>query len=515
MSDQNRILDLKDGIFFLFETSFIDDKPHTKTRRLDLKEAVHYIKFATSKALRVLDKALMRFYELPEKMSLPKYFDTHQIEGIKWILSRSRSYLAHAPGAGKTLQVIYASIFSGVEQKNPTQILFIVPPSLIENWRFEIRKWTQNQDSALVIGIIPESADKFLMNWDSDIIICPDSMLTREWVLENLQKLKFNFVAVDEASRFKESTSQRTIALFGGKLKNGLISKGLIHGARHAVLMDGSPMPNRPMELWAPTYAMCPQAIDFFNQTEFGFKYCGAKLNNFHRWEFKYSSNEAELKQKLQKEFMHVVSESELSHPERRRTIIRLNGRLKPEFFEWEKQHLSRFRFDDIGENLSRGVLSTYRRDLGLSKVPLIANYVKERLETKKESIILFCWHLAVIWKLRAALSAHSPGIIHGGVCDKDRQNIFEDFQNGRCKLIIGNIAAMGRGLNLQRAERVIFGEFSWSNESNLQAEKRAARKGNECEFVKCDYLVFPDSLDEIILNAIFRKGETVGKVIG
>jgi hypothetical protein len=258
---------------------------------LNLQAAVKHRRFADVKAERIFKRVLNETYKTP---SLPplSFLDPHQIEGVKWILSRKRSYLAHAPGAGKTAQVIIASILT----EGTGRTLFIVPPGLTENWKREIKKFSQYGDFTYQVSIIGASSDRDSVNWFADFIICPDSMLAKPWVLENLHNEfhpPFNFIAVDEASRFKESTSIRSIALFGGMFKDGLLSKGLLYKAKHVVLMDGSPMPNRPMELWGPTYALDPEAIDCMGQYEFGFEYCGARMNPFGKWEFKFSSNES------------------------------------------------------------------------------------------------------------------------------------------------------------------------------------------------------------------------------
>jgi SNF2 family DNA or RNA helicase len=73
----------------------------------------------------------------------------------------------------------------------------------------------------------------------------------------------------------------------------------------------------------------------------------------------------------------------------------------------------------------------------------------------------------------------------------------------------------MGRGHNLQRADRVIFGEFSWTDELNKQAEKRASRRGNERAFVRCEYVVAPGSIDEKVVQALFTKEKRVREIIG
>jgi SNF2 family DNA or RNA helicase len=355
------------------------------------------------------------------------------------------------------------------------------------------------------------------MAWRADFIICPDSMLTKPWVYERLEKLRFKFIGVDEASRFKEPTTERGLAFYGGQTKKRSYH-GLYQRARHVVFADGSPMPNRPMELWAPTYALHPEAIDCMDQRDFGFRYCGARQNDYGQWEFNHSSNESELRARLQKDFMHVVTEEELSHPERQRSLLFMNQDVRsPEHKSWERRHLQTMTFDEISEDMSQGRMAHFRRELGVRKIPWAYQYIRERLAGKKESLLIFAWHREVAIELhrKLTLAGHKIGLVIGGTKASEREELFVGFQEGRIDGIIGNIQAMGRGHNLQRAKRVIFVEYSWTDELNKQCEKRASRRGNEEAFVRCEYLVSPNSMDEPLLNSIFTKQTRTRKVIG
>ena len=377
---------------------FTNGQFHYNGLTVQPKTAIRYQQYADSTARKVLDRILVKKYFAPNPL-LPAFLDPHQKEGVRWILSRSRSYLAHAPGAGKTAQAIVAALLT--EERRP-ETLFIVPPSLTLNWEREIVKfsgWGAAEALWPSISIIPDSSKQEYAGWKSDFIICPDSMLTKPWVLRRLIAMKKKFVAVDEASRFKESDAERTRALFGGLVGvNNFHSPGLIQDARHAVLLDGSPMPNRPMELWAPTIAMAPQTIDFMPQEDFGFRYCGATINSYGRWEFKHSSREEELRERLQKDFMHVVKEEQLDHPERLRSILLMNTKLsKDKEIEWGMKFSKSLNLKDIDENsASQDELASIRKEIGLAKVDWTVNYISERLRTKNESILIFAWHREV-----------------------------------------------------------------------------------------------------------------------
>lgn len=488
-----------------------------KTEFVDFKQATKYREYADEQARKVLDQAFIKRYTFHG--SLPGFLDEHQKEGVKWILTRSRSYLAHAPGAGKTAQAITAALLS----PGDGQIIFIVPPSLTMNWAREIEKFhplLQPPGKFISVPsycVLPKSGKQSSMDWDAQMLIIADSMLTKSWVLEGLALTTKKFIAVDEASRFKEVSAQRTLALFGGRNQKNRTVPGIIQGAKYVVLMDGSPMPNRSMELWAPTFAMSPESIDFMSQNDFGFRYCGAQMNAHNQWEFKRDSNSEELKSKLQESFMHVVPESRLNHPERLRSILFMDKDARSLLHKnWEKKYLSTFQLSDIGENASQGALAKFRRELGLRKIDWVADYVSERLTTKNESIILFAWHREVCLGLEEKLAKFNPGLVIGGTDSLYREKKFEQFQAGKIKLLIMNIAAGGRGHNLQKADRVVFAEYSWTDETNKQCEARAARKGRDVHLpVRADYIVSPNSMDEMILQAVMRKEVRVKRVIG
>lgn len=472
----------------------------------DLRAAAALRQYADEKTKKIFDRIFQKRYLLPilpPSVSID-WLDPHQWVGVQWILTRSRSYLWHAPGAGKTAQAITAAFLS----KRPGQIVIVCPADLTQNWAHEIKKFVRllypKRTSPEEIAIVPTTAKRGLVDWTADWLIVPDSMLSAPWVWRGLRKRTIRFLAVDEASRFKETTSLRSIILYGGT-HQGQKYPGLYRYVRHVVFLDGSPMPNgRPMELWAPTYALCPEAIDCLQQQEFGFRYCGAKLNERGVWEFLHSSREEELRQKLTKDFMHVVREDELSHPERRRSLLFITEDVRsPEQKSWERRHLGSLDIDELDENASQGELAQYRKEIGLAKVPWAAGYIARRLQ-EGEQILVFAWHREVCQELAQRLKKFNPGLIIGGTPMSERLTYFEEFQKGKRPLLVGN--SFQRGQNLQAGDRAIIVEPSWSDETNKQCEKRISRRGNDKLFTRCEYIVAPDSFDERLIRSLFSK---------
>lgn len=486
-------------------------RPNGDYETMSLRAAAAFRTRGDLIAEKIFKRAFQEFYTLPSLPPLP-HLDGHQREGVHFVLSRKRSYLAHCAGAGKTAVAITASLLMDA---TPGPVLFIVPPQLVKNWEREIWKFTEEFPVYPTIGIVPTTDKKERAAWRSDFILCPDSMLARPWVYEELLKIGPRFVAVDEASRFKDSSAERSLAFYGGSNK-GRSFEGLFKDARHVVLLDGSPMPNRPMELWAPLYALDPESIGCMSQRDFGFRYCGAQMNERGQYEFKHSTNEKELKLKIQTSFMQVVTEDRLSHPERlRKMILMTDDPRSPEYKSWERTNLSGLKLEGLDENASQGDFARFRGEIGMRKVPWVARYVGDRVKYKNESVLVFAWHRGVVDALCWMLEDLTPGRVYGGVAAIEREACFEKFQAGEIKVLVMNIAAAGRGHNLQRADRAVFAEYSWSDELNKQCEKRGSRRGNEKLSLPCDYIVAPGSFDERMLSSVFTKEKRVERIIG
>lgn len=474
-------------------------------------EAVALKNFADIATQKIIEKALNEKCKFNPAYYPPSFLDQHQKDGVRWILTHKRSYLAHAPGAGKTATAIVAAHI--LNEKT----LFIVPPSLTTNWEREIYKFTEMLGVWPTIGIVPQTAKRDSTAWRAQFIICPDSMLTKEWVQEKLLELKFRFIAVDEASRLKEPSAERSMAFYGGKNKRKAY-QGLYQNAQRVVFLDGSPLLNRPLELWAPAFALSPQSIDCMSMHEFGLRYCGGRYNSegFRpAWEYKGATNQRELRSKLQNDFMHVVTEESLNHPERMRSIVYTNQDTRSAKHKtFEVKHINRVS-GKTEESQSQGALATIRKDLGISKVDWAIRYISERLQANpEEKILVFAWHREVCEKLHAGLFKFNSRLVMGGTPNESREKYFKEFQDGAIRVIAGNIQAMGRGHNLQRADRIIFVEFSWTDELNRQCEKRASRRGR-IKPVRCEYVAVPGSLDERILQSVFRKNKIFKEVIG
>lgn len=487
---------------------FVLHKDGKKTETTDIKAAARFRPYAAGKAKTIFDRLMLKAYGAPTgrpQLSMPLY-PYQENEGVPFILKQNRTYLAHSPGLGKTAQCL------GAVSMKPGRTLIICPSFLKINWAREITKWWNQIPS---ITMVRDSNKIEMVDWSADFIIVSDSMLLKDWVREALNKIRFRFVFIDEGHRFKTPNAARTVALFGGKTKK-IKSSGLIYGAEHVSILSGTPMLNRPIELWPILYAMAPETIDFMSYESFGFKYCGPTRNEYG-FQFLGSHNEAELKDKIVGPFMHRLKKEDVLKdlpPKVREVIYAEDNRYKEER-ALDGELLKDLKRRDFEPPKTLGDYAKMRHLNGLAKIKFAAGFVKEILESDlSESILLFAYHRDVVAGLFEELKNFEPMVIMGGVQNEDRTEIEDLFQSGKGRLIIGNIHAMNLGLTLTRATRVVFAEYDWTPSNNEQAEDRANRIGSKWS-VFCQYIVFANSIDEMILRSTLLKEERIRKVVG
>jgi SNF2 family DNA or RNA helicase len=92
-----------------------------------------------------------------------------------------------------------------------------------------------------------------------------------------------------------------------------------------------------------------------------------------------------------------------------------------------------------------------------------------------------------------------------GKVKEDERQKAITDFQEGDAKVFIGNPAAGGRGLTLNKASMVVFYSNYFGLETRLQAEDRAHRIGLKHPVLYVD-IVAENTVDEKIVTALRNK---------
>ena len=168
---------------------------------------------------------------------------------------------------------------------------------------------------------------------------------------------------------------------------------------------------------------------------------------------------------------------------------------------------------DFIGDGPSKPDSSDIFMQIAKAKLKAVKEYLSEVLERVDDKIIIFAHHKLMLDEISELLKKHLPKMsctfirMDGSTPMAKRQEIVRQFQEDpNCRIALLSITACGEGLTMTAASLVIFAELYWVPGSVEQAEARAHRIGSTHSKVVVEFLVAPNTPDEIIYNSLERK---------
>lgn len=408
-------------------------------------------------------------YTIQDEINQRSKLFLYQIEGIDLICNKYKDVLlADHPGAGKTCQAVIAAQDIGA-----VDILVICPASLRENWKREFAKW---------------SVKKFNLSIISYDAAATRSLNAEKEILEPI----YDLLILDECHYLKNPTSQRTKGCLGYYWNM----------AKKRICISGTPLPNgRAIEGWALFSKLAPEL--FKNKREFISNFC---VKQKSRWGVNYDkSKNLELLGKLARsKFMIRRKRKETvgQLPPLIRQMAYLDGILALQLD---------YKIDE--DNITPETISAWRKH-GLSKVLSSVEYIKTLLKEVSQ-VVVFAHHKDVLSELKNRLEANTTSccLFTGDTPTLERQQMVDDFQNGKYKVFLASLHAAGVGITLTKSSDVVFVECDWVPGVNEQAEGRCFRITQE-NVTRSHYLVIPDSLDERITSIVLRKQRDITQVM-
>lgn len=399
----------------------------------------------------------------------------YQKAGIAYAASRKSVLIGDEMGLGKTIQALGLINLDFTIQT----VLIVAPKSLLLNWQREAEKW------------LTRAVDLAVINYDM------------VWKRADLTERTWDLVVYDESQYLKNPKAKRTVA-------------SLAIQARRRVFLTGTPILNRPVELWPMVNAIDP---DGMGKSFFGFaqRYCGARQVRAGRkmvWDFTGASNLEELQDKMRQKFMvrRLKADVLKELPAKRRQIIPLEANGASSILRAEKKLIEQLGFEEAaraleGQSAAFTEMAKLRHDLGVAKVEKALDHIKDMLDSV-EKVIVFAHHHDVIDGLQAGLDEFGCVTVTGQTPGADRQAAVDRFQaDPTCRVFLGNIKAAGVGLTLTAASTVVFVESDWTPGWMQQAEDRAHRIG-QTESVLVQYLVFDGSMDAVLAQTLVSKAD-------
>lgn len=328
-----------------------------------------------------------------------------------------------------------------------------------------------------------------------------------------LKQLNAKTIVLDECQYISNLQTKRTKSV-----------KRLCNGTRRILALSGTPMVNRPMELFSVLNILQP--IYFPSRWSYGTTYCGAKLTPWG-WDFKGATKTKQLHRLLLKTCMVRRRKADVLKdlPSKIRQVIPIKledqseyNKAVEDFIEWLRKQ--DFAAAKRAERAQAMVKAGYLlRLVGKLKCKQVINWCNEFLETTDRKLVIFAIHRKMIEALKRRIDARNV-IIDGSVTGRDRQNAVMSFQNDkRVRVLIGNIQAAGIGITLTAASDVVFAEMAWRPGDYTQAEDRCL---DENQLVYCPQSVYNENMSikkikdieigDIVLTCTGKEGIVTNK---
>lgn len=424
----------------------------------------------------------------------------HQLEAADFIdANDGRGLLAIEMGGGKS----FAALIHAARHPEKRPIIIVCPATLKPMWERECLIHF-NWRAEVVEGVRPHRTP--LPSRPKIVIVNYD--ILHAW-LPLLQELKPQIVILDESSYIGSRSARRT-----------KMSRLLCQDVPHVLALSGTPLTNRPAELWPTLNILAPKQFDSFYT--FAHRYAAAKRTPWG-WDFSGASHLDELHAKLSKGIMfRKRKEDILDLPAKRRSVIPMKiadpkeyQKASEDFLGWMADRMpSKLKGAEKAHFLTKvGYLKRLAAQL---KLPAVFDWLDSFLNESDEKLICFGIHRESIVEKIHARYANSV-IVTGQVTGKKRQLAIDKFlRDKKCRLFIGNIDAAGIGWSAKGVSNVAFVECAWSPGKHTQAEDRThgIGRGSEGKTSHSYYLVGQDTIEMKLADILQKKQRNLNKVL-
>ena len=422
----------------------------------------------------------------------------HQKEGVRLIDAfEGDALLADEMGLGKSL----TSLAWSVKYKQ-FPILILCPAALKYNWQEEIRHHFGERSLVLegrTIDVQEQYAKK------ANFIILNFQILAA-WLLV-LKKIKPTTLILDECQSIsnRESQSYQNFT-------------SLRESCHNLIALSGTPLTNRPSELWPILNALRPDIWPSF--FTYAVEHCEPRRER-GRMVYKGARNLPHLHRKAKKYCMiRRLKTDVLNLPPKVRSVVPLPisssseyRNAETDFKKWLTQNKGISALIKSKKAYQLSKMMQYRQLVIEAKMNSIIKWVENFLEETDEKLVLMFCHTDPIVKMMKHFKKVAVRV-DGHVTGMKRHAAVREFQvDGRCRLFIGNVKAAGVGLTLTAANHLAYCELPWTPGDVKQGEDRIHRI-SQTDTCFIYYLVANGSIEEQVAKMIAKKDDILNTVL-
>ncbi len=443
---------------------------------------------------------------------------SHQKVMMRFSLSRLRSaYLADV-GTGKTRPAILTYYMRKLKGR-AGKCLITVPSTIMHNWMDEIEICNTGLKAVVVYakGGNAKKKREEILDQEADIYIINHDYLSK--LKYPLAAKKFDFIIVDELTKFKHHNTQRSKAL-------RFITKDI----RYRLGLTGSPITQTPMDAFGEMLVIDPELYgDNFFAFRAHYFYNANARGPFPIW-IPIKNRLVKLANKLAEVCLRLEKKDCLDLPpmviETRE--IEMPAKMSSDYDQMVKNLVLELK--EYGVATAEVVLKKLIRlaqitsgfvkseegeevDLGYSpKINELRDLVENELAGKK--VIVWARFVRTIEQLAEQFKDLKPAVVWGGDLNMEhRHGEIKRFQTDPdCKMFIGQIS-LGFGFNLTAADTMVYVEHNFSVEDRHQTKGRFDRIGQTADKTTVIDLVMKNSIDTYMLRSV-KENQNVADFI-
>ncbi|NBP05503.1 MAG: DEAD/DEAH box helicase [Bacteroidetes bacterium] len=496
-------------------------------------------------------------YPLPTGMNAE--LRHYQVEGYNWIRflfeHRIGALLADDMGLGKTLQTLAVikhisslpmneimgeggflagetpisadipqldlftpaeAVLNGAAQnteipEKPMPCLVIAPKSLLYNWQAEAEKFCPSLKTLIYTGI---SRNRLLPKFaQSDLIIMSYGTMRND--IEELQRIPFRLVVIDESQAIKNPTS--------------LTARSLLKiDSAYRLALTGTPIENTLLDVWSQMNFLNRGLLGSYGYFEKNFIRPIEKNQDAGRTtELKRILNPFVLRRTKKQVAKELPPKVEKVHycemtPEQAECYEKTKSQYRNEILE----HVSQVGMARSRLKIFNGLM--HLRQLALNPVLKDDDYqgqsgkddeIRRMLQRAVEGghkVLLFSQFVSYLSVFEDMLQADGIeySYLDGSMDEKERAEAIKRFQeNDHVKVFLLSLRAGNAGLNLTAADYVFLADPWWNPFTMRQAEDRAHRIGQDKAVFSYKFIT-KNTIEEKILDLQKKKTHLAESII-
>ena len=433
----------------------------------------------------------------------------YQITGFHFLAYLSSNgfggILADDMGLGKTLQTL--AWLSWLRETGDTTCpsLVVCPKSVVDNWLFETRRFC----SSIPISALPRTGFEKKKLKAGHVVVLNYAQL--RILSDELKEIDWEVIVFDEGQYLKNTTSQTTGAAWSLR-------------AKHKILLTGTPIENRLLDLWSLMHCVMPGALgtqnDFRrNFSDSGDPDCRARLARRVRPFLLRRTKEevaVELPPKIEEDIRTAMEgeqedlyQAELKLARQHLLKITTEEQLHQERFNLLTSllRLRQICCHPVLVNPKKGTVSS-------AKLEALMDLLEPLIE-EGNKILVFSQFVEMLKVIQNRVIEHQwPNFMLTGETE-NRGQLVEGFQNHPgAGLFLISLRAGGSGLNLAAASYVVLFDPWWNPAVENQAIDRVHRIG-QTKTVFAYRLLIRDSIEDKIRQLQVRKSNLAKHVLG